>query len=785
MIKLIYKLIIICIVMVGIAACEGGGSGTAASGTAASGTQTQALKSVTGVFIDDNNMPIARAVITVTDAEGVTREVTTDDNGLYYVEVNDLKLPLLVVGTYTAGGVENAQYSLVSADKSTADTVTANINEYTTLLVSAMTQEAGVALDTAPEALDDTTRNLILGVDYLPTIASMEELFCSVLLNPDGTPQGCEWGSSEDILTTSYVPTVDGTSIDKLVALMDVTVDSTTGDITITDSTGVPVATVALDEIVADTVPDDTLTPTDADNLEAVYTPPATITPIENEDVVAQISTDGRVRGYVDYSSNTLTADIMIENLSSCPGERRNTVVTPGDNAAIPSLISPDYDWFDVLDRSMGSIGPIDACRPYEFDYQFDYNLVIRKTQTGLVDGVPVWEYDNPECAQYSIKELEKILQETYQNTNVDFDLLFESQRPYIEVRPALHRYPASFPPVGMSFVYDPTCPMIADFSMTPTEGTPSLTVNVDASNSVGNLVSYEWEATGWQVAMNATGPTTSFTFDTAGTYTIELTVTDTNGQTDVLSKTVIVDPLPEASFTWILGSASNQVKVNAVNSTGTGISYSWTTSDGQTATGQNVDFTFPAPGDYTITLVVTDQYENDSEPMNKVVTAEEVTINCETFDPVTGLGEEGCYLPSTHIKTGLWTVRNVDNVSTTTYDNDIRHGPYTYTWDVGYSSGTETGSFLNGQIDGVWDYMVDNNYHRINTYSNGQLNGYYEYESFTSFDGFEHVIGNYLDNERHGTWTYSYPDGSSYTYIYINGVKQQQNQKKLMVRLN
>ncbi|HEA26623.1 MAG TPA: hypothetical protein ENH92_05815, partial [Ectothiorhodospiraceae bacterium] len=251
MINHIYKLLAVILVITGITtACKGGGDDVA--------LDTQALQSVTGVFVDD--MPIARAVITVTDATGTTRQVTTDDNGLYYVEVNDLKLPLLVVGTYTTAGVEHMQYSLVSTDKSTADTVTANINEYTTLLVSAMMQEAGVALDTAPEALDDTTRNLILGIDYLPIIASMDTLFCSALLNLDGTPQGCEWVSGENILTTSYVPTVDGTSVDELVALMDVTVNTTTGDVTIADSTDVPVGIITLDEIIMDTIPTDTLT---------------------------------------------------------------------------------------------------------------------------------------------------------------------------------------------------------------------------------------------------------------------------------------------------------------------------------------------------------------------------------------------------------------------------------------------------------------------------------------------------------------------------------------------
>jgi len=90
--------------------------------------------------------------------------------------------------------------------------------------------------------------------------------------------------------------------------------------------------------------------------------------------------------------------------------------------------------------------------------------------------------------------------------------------------------------------------PPIAAFKVSPQQGQPPLTVTLDAGDSSdpdGTIVTYDWSVNGQPTSPDS-GVTNSnireMTFNTAGTYTIELTVTDNDGLTDEAQKTVKVD---------------------------------------------------------------------------------------------------------------------------------------------------------------------------------------------------------------------------------------------------
>ncbi len=138
-----------------------------------------------------------------------------------------------------------------------------------------------------------------------------------------------------------------------------------------------------------------------------------------------------------------------------------------------------------------------------------------------------------------------------------------------------------------------------------------NLAVATDASQSSdpdGTVTGYAWK---WGDGATGTGKTANHTYTQAGTFTIELTVTDDAGASDVLTKAVTVTAAnqpPTASFTT---SVTNlKVDADAGSSTdpdGTIATYAWKFGDGKTGTGQTPSHTYDEPGEYSIELTVTD----------------------------------------------------------------------------------------------------------------------------------------------------------------------------------
>ena len=154
------------------------------------------------------------------------------------------------------------------------------------------------------------------------------------------------------------------------------------------------------------------------------------------------------------------------------------------------------------------------------------------------------------------------------------------------------------------------------------TAGNAPLTVNFDgsASNSLeGTVVSYEWDfgdpLSGAANTSTAAAPSHVFTRDKV--FTIRLTVTDEIGLTGSATVAIDVDnpgPVPPtASFTMspVPTVAPQNVTFNGTASKDAGnnpvASYLWDFGDGTTAPGAAPVHLYNAPGDYTVTLTVTD----------------------------------------------------------------------------------------------------------------------------------------------------------------------------------
>lgn len=149
----------------------------------------------------------------------------------------------------------------------------------------------------------------------------------------------------------------------------------------------------------------------------------------------------------------------------------------------------------------------------------------------------------------------------------------------------------------------------------TPLTGNAPLEVTFTGSNSTDDVgvVSYLWDFMDGGNTSTEADPT--YTFTTAGTYNVTLTVEDAEGLADTATITIVVTdggnmpPVAVAIANPTTGAAPLSVIFNGENSfDDTGItSYLWNFDNGLTSTDVNPSYTFTADGTYNVTLTVTD----------------------------------------------------------------------------------------------------------------------------------------------------------------------------------
>jgi len=96
--------------------------------------------------------------------------------------------------------------------------------------------------------------------------------------------------------------------------------------------------------------------------------------------------------------------------------------------------------------------------------------------------------------------------------------------------------------------------PPVAVISANPTSGSAPLTVNFDGNGSSDpdpgdGITSYSWDLNGDGVYGDATSATTSYTYNTPGTYTASLKVTDKHNATNTSSVTISVNNTAPTAF--------------------------------------------------------------------------------------------------------------------------------------------------------------------------------------------------------------------------------------------
>jgi PKD repeat protein len=156
--------------------------------------------------------------------------------------------------------------------------------------------------------------------------------------------------------------------------------------------------------------------------------------------------------------------------------------------------------------------------------------------------------------------------------------------------------------------------PPNAAFSVTTPVPAPGQPVGFDGTASApsdpsASIVSYAWR---FGDGATGSGPTPTHTYSSSGTYTAELTVTDSYGASSSLTRQVVVHALPAAAFTTTPAHplAQTPAGFNAGSSrdseAGVRIaSYAWGFGDGATGSGATPSHAYAKPGTYTVALTV------------------------------------------------------------------------------------------------------------------------------------------------------------------------------------
>jgi PKD repeat protein len=169
--------------------------------------------------------------------------------------------------------------------------------------------------------------------------------------------------------------------------------------------------------------------------------------------------------------------------------------------------------------------------------------------------------------------------------------------------------------------------PPQASFTFTPGNPVTGQSVSFDASASTdpdGQITSYSWD---FGDGSSGSGESVTHSYQASGSYTVNLTVTDNNGTSDVESKTIGVETAnqpPVASFIFSPGqpSVDQIISFDASGSEdpdGRITSYSWDFGDGEGGSGMKINHSYRNPGDIEVTLTVTDN-ESASSPITKTV---------------------------------------------------------------------------------------------------------------------------------------------------------------------
>jgi PKD repeat protein len=165
---------------------------------------------------------------------------------------------------------------------------------------------------------------------------------------------------------------------------------------------------------------------------------------------------------------------------------------------------------------------------------------------------------------------------------------------------------------IGVPEFYKPT--PIAAFNANITNGFAPLTVNF-TDQSTGTPASWFWD---FGDGFNNTEQNVSHIYESAGNYTVNLTVSNENGTNSTSALITVsenpVTVLPVADFSSNVTSGTIPLSVQFTDLSENATDWTWDFGDGTNSTEQNPMHTYTSAGSYTVNLTVSNADGSDSE---------------------------------------------------------------------------------------------------------------------------------------------------------------------------
>jgi PKD repeat protein len=160
--------------------------------------------------------------------------------------------------------------------------------------------------------------------------------------------------------------------------------------------------------------------------------------------------------------------------------------------------------------------------------------------------------------------------------------------------------------------------PPTASFSSTGTGGCTPFTIEF-TDESAGSPTAWEWSFPGGTPA-SSTDQNPTVVYIEAGTYSVQLTVTNTAGESQAIqSQFIEIGASPTADFTFDI----NGDEVTFFNTSSGASAYDWQFGDAASSTSEDESptFTYDGPGEYEVTLTV--ENECGSTAITQTITIE------------------------------------------------------------------------------------------------------------------------------------------------------------------